>query len=96
MPQVVDYYLEQLVCPFKRLKNEPFKPVIDLEVSRFAHVPSLEVDDVLCMETKWSSLFFLSLRYDGELFLEEVDANYVLWEQQGRAGFEYSATMKEV
>ena len=38
----------------------------------------------------------LSLRYDGELFLEEVDANYVLWEQQGRAGFEYSATMKEV
>ena len=41
-------------------------------------------------------LFFLSLRYDGELFLEEVDANYVLWEQQGRAGFEYSATMKEV
>ena len=39
---------------------------------------------------------FLSFRYDGELFLEEVDANYVLWEQQGRAGFEYSATMKEV
>ena len=48
------------------------------------------------MERKWSYLSFLSLRYDGELFLEEVDANYVLWEQQGRAGFEYSATMKEV
>jgi len=61
--KLVDYDLEQLGCPFKRLKNEPFKPVIDL--------------------------------YDGELFLEEVDANYVLWEQQGRAGFEYSATMKE-
>ncbi|XP_044171367.1 cation channel sperm-associated protein subunit epsilon-like [Acropora millepora] len=61
--KLVDYDFEQLGCPFKRLKNEPFKPVIDL--------------------------------YDGELFLEEVDANYVLWEQQGRAGFEYSATMKE-
>ncbi|XP_067029253.1 cation channel sperm-associated auxiliary subunit epsilon-like isoform X4 [Acropora muricata] len=61
--KLVDYDLEQLGCPFKRLKNEPFKPVIDL--------------------------------YDGELFLDEVDANYVLWEQQGRAGFEYSATMKE-
>ncbi|XP_044163679.1 cation channel sperm-associated protein subunit epsilon-like isoform X2 [Acropora millepora] len=61
--KLVDYDLEHLGCPFKRLKNEPFKPVIDL--------------------------------YDGELFLEEVDANYVLWEQQGRAGFEYSATMKE-
>ncbi|XP_067031339.1 cation channel sperm-associated auxiliary subunit epsilon-like [Acropora muricata] len=58
-----DYDLEKLGCPFKILKNEPFKPVIDL--------------------------------YDGELFLEEVDTNYVLWEQQGRAGFEYSATMKE-
>ncbi|XP_067031529.1 cation channel sperm-associated auxiliary subunit epsilon-like isoform X3 [Acropora muricata] len=62
--KLVDYDFEQLGCPFKTLKNEPFKPVIDL--------------------------------YDGELFLEEVDANYVLWEQQGRAGFEYSATMKEV
>ncbi|XP_067031338.1 cation channel sperm-associated auxiliary subunit epsilon-like [Acropora muricata] len=61
--KIVDYDLEQLGFPFKKLKNEPFKPVIDL--------------------------------YDGELFLEEVDANYVLWEQQGRAGFEYSATMKE-
>ncbi|XP_015759432.1 PREDICTED: uncharacterized protein C1orf101-like isoform X2 [Acropora digitifera] len=37
----------------------------------------------------------LQTRYDGELFLEAVDAVYVLWEQQGRAGFEYSATMKE-
>ncbi|XP_067029259.1 cation channel sperm-associated auxiliary subunit epsilon-like isoform X1 [Acropora muricata] len=61
--KLVDYDLEKLGCPFKILKNEPFKPVIDL--------------------------------YDGELFLEEVDANYVLWEQQGRTGFEYSATMKE-
>ena len=30
LPQLVDYDLEQLGCPFKRLKNEPFKPVIDL------------------------------------------------------------------
>ena len=30
------------------------------------------------------------------MILEEVDANYVFWEQQGRAGFEYSATMNEV
>ena len=29
LPQVVNYYLEQLGCPFKRLKNEPSKPVID-------------------------------------------------------------------
>ncbi|XP_068684559.1 cation channel sperm-associated auxiliary subunit epsilon-like [Montipora foliosa] len=33
--------------------------------------------------------------YDGETFVEEVDANYILWEQQNRIGFEYSATMKE-
>ena len=51
---------------------------------------------MLRMERKRSYISFLSLRYDGELFLEEVDTNYVLWEQQGRAGFEYSATMKEV
>ena len=52
----------------------------------------------MCFAWKGNNLtsFFLSLRYDGELFLEEVDANYVLWEQQGRAGFKYSATMKEV
>ena len=40
LPQVVDYYLEQLGCPFKRLKNEPFKAVIDPEVSRFARTYS--------------------------------------------------------
>lgn len=36
------------------------------------------------------------LRYDGEKFVKEVDANHVLWEQHGRAGFTYSATMEEV
>ena len=52
----------------------------------------------MCFAWKGNDIIslFLSFRYDGELFLEEVDANYVLWEQQGRAGFEYSATMKEV
>ena len=61
------------------------------------HAPVLEVDE-MCFVWKGNDLisFFLSLRYDGELCLEEVDANCVLWEQQGRAGFDYSATMKEV
>ena len=39
---------------------------------------------------------FLVARHDGETFVKEVDANYVLWEQQSRGGFEYSATMKQV
>ena len=30
LAQIVDYDLEQLGFPFKKLKNEPFKPVIDL------------------------------------------------------------------
>ncbi|XP_015768067.1 PREDICTED: uncharacterized protein LOC107346765 [Acropora digitifera] len=30
LKKLVDYDFEQLGCPFKRLKNEPFKPVIDL------------------------------------------------------------------
>ncbi|RMX37380.1 hypothetical protein pdam_00013806, partial [Pocillopora damicornis] len=34
--------------------------------------------------------------YDGETFVKEVDVNYVLWEQHGRAGYKYSKTMKEV
>ncbi|KAJ7365295.1 hypothetical protein OS493_005399 [Desmophyllum pertusum] len=33
--------------------------------------------------------------YDGETFVKEVDVNYVLWEQHGRTGYKYSATMKE-
>ena len=94
MQQVVDYYLEHLGCPFKRtdLRNQSL-------ICKFLvlHAPILEVDE-MCFAWKGNDLisFFLSLRYDGELFLEEVDANYVMWEQQGRAGFEYSATMKEV
>ncbi len=36
------------------------------------------------------------LRYDGETFVKEVDVNYVIWEQHGRKGYKYSATMKEV
>lgn len=35
-------------------------------------------------------------RYDGEIFVKEVDVNYIMWEQHGRAGYKYSATMKEV
>ena len=94
LPQLVDYGFEQLGCPFKRtnLSNQSL-------ICKFLvlHAPVLEVDK-MCFAWKGNNLtsFFLSLRYDGELFLEEVDANYVLWEQQGRAGFEYSATMKEV
>ncbi|XP_020603543.1 uncharacterized protein C1orf101-like [Orbicella faveolata] len=34
-------------------------------------------------------------RYDGETFVKEVDVNYIMWEQHGRAGYKYSATMKE-
>ncbi|XP_066026029.1 cation channel sperm-associated auxiliary subunit epsilon-like [Pocillopora verrucosa] len=34
--------------------------------------------------------------YDGETFVKEVDVNFVLWEQHGRAGYKYSKTMKEV
>ena len=30
LQQIVDYYLEQLGWPFKRLKNGPSKPFIDL------------------------------------------------------------------
>lgn len=33
--------------------------------------------------------------YDGETFVKEVDANYVLREQHGRTGYKYSKTMKE-
>ncbi|XP_078349602.1 cation channel sperm-associated auxiliary subunit epsilon-like [Oculina patagonica] len=33
--------------------------------------------------------------YDGETFVKEVDVNYVMWEQHGRKGYKYSATMKE-
>ena len=90
LPQVVDYYLEQFLgYPFKRtdLRNQSL-------ICKFLvlHAPILEVDE-MCFAWKGNDLisFFLSLRYDGEL-----DANYVMWEQQGRAGFEYSATMKEV
>jgi len=35
-------------------------------------------------------------RYDGETFVKEVDVNYIMWEQHGRADYKYSATMKEV
>ena len=43
-----------------------------------------------------SSEIFFPVRYDGETFVKEVDVNYVLWEQHGRAGYKYSKTMKEV
>ncbi|XP_020603545.1 cation channel sperm-associated protein subunit delta-like [Orbicella faveolata] len=38
---------------------------------------------------------YLVQRYDGETFVKEVDVNYIMWEQHGRAGYKYSATMKE-
>jgi len=33
--------------------------------------------------------------YDRETFVKEVDVNYIMWEQHGRADYKYSATMKE-
>ena len=44
----------------------------------------------------WNHLMFLAFRYDGETFVKEVDANYILWEQHSRTGYQYSATMKQV
>lgn len=46
-------------------------------------------------ETVMSGYFFF-LRYDGETFIKEVRVNYMLWEQHGRTGYTYSATMKQV
>ena len=38
----------------------------------------------------------MSFRYDGDLLLEEVDANFVVWEIHGRHDYKYTATAKKV
>ena len=38
----------------------------------------------------------LHFRYDGDQYVTEVDADYVLWEVHGRKDFRYTATAGQV
>uniref|UniRef100_A0A8C4RR68 Uncharacterized protein n=1 Tax=Erpetoichthys calabaricus TaxID=27687 RepID=A0A8C4RR68_ERPCA len=50
---------------------------------------------ISCIGCNHFSLFFMC-RYDGDTFVKHVDANFVVWEKNGRRDFFYNATMKEV
>ena len=39
---------------------------------------------------------FVLQRYDGDVYLEEVDADFVVWEIHGRHDYSYTATAKKV
>lgn len=67
------------------MSNKP-----NLKLHCISYIPTSCLEYIL-LDT--SRIFF---RYDGETFVKEVDVNYIMWEQHGRAGYKYSATMKEV
>ena len=48
------------------------------------------------LETRLEKEHKNQFRYDGETFIKEVRANYILREQHGRTGYKYSTTMKQV
>ncbi|XP_051780662.1 cation channel sperm-associated auxiliary subunit epsilon-like [Erpetoichthys calabaricus] len=50
--------------------------------------------ELKCERTNLTNYFIPG--YDGDTFVKHVDANFVVWEKNGRRDFFYNATMKEV
>lgn len=44
----------------------------------------------------WDVTFHMFYRYDGDSYVRNVEANFVLWEMKGRTDYGYTSLMKEV
>ena len=77
--------MEMYGCPIHIPYTERFRPTLEL-LAIAIHNTHICV----CI------YIMMSFRYDGDLLLEEVDANFVVWEIHGRHNYKYTATAKKV
>lgn len=48
----------------------------------------------LCVITFFN--FFYVIRYDGDNYVRNVDANFIVWDRFGRKDYSFNATMRQV
>ena len=87
--QRVEYDLELYGCPIEIPYTQRFRPRLQLYVYR-----KMKGLYPLCMYSK--QLWYNYYRYSGDTLLEEVDADFVVWEIHGRHDYTYTANAEKV
>ena len=76
--------METYGCPIATPYTQHFRPTLELCVTCNIHFPN----DLILAHHNY--------RYDEDVFIEEVNADYVVWEVHGRHDYQYTANAKKV
>ncbi|XP_029766897.1 cation channel sperm-associated protein subunit epsilon [Terrapene carolina triunguis] len=86
----VDYEIARGICT----KNQTMKFYHKMDYSLEPNYTDALPSDITCIKHNFTT--YKIPGYDGSTFVKTVEANFILWEVQGRSDYSYNSSMKQV